>query len=122
MSKIFGDLNSGSVVAIANWRQRRSADDVCITVPLNPEQVSQYQELRAQGLNEEEIYDQIFQRQAPVAALKLESLTNAQLRHLVEQILQTRLLTLERVHRGDLIAMIRALQGRIPGAETVSIT
>ena len=122
MSKIFGDLNSGNVVAIANWRQRRSVDDVCITVPLNAEQVSQYQELRAQGLNEEEIYDQIFQRQAPVTALKLESLTNAQLRHLVEQILQTRLLTLERVHRGDLIAMIRALQGRVPGAETVSIT
>ena len=108
--RIFQQVPDGRLLAIRNWRQRDHTDDALIAVPLEPNELSRYQELKRRGVGDEEIFDTLFPN--PIrerVSLSIDHLTKAQLLMLIRQMVGTDLGTLDRMSQSDLATLLRSL-------------
>ena len=106
---IFTETSEGRVVAISNWRQRHSPDDVCITVPLDAEQERIYRRALAQGMAPQRLYRMLFESEKRPVATTAYSLSDAQMRALIEQYLGVAMPSLAHMERADLLSMVSSL-------------
>lgn len=107
---IFEQVPDGRVLAVRNWKHRSHDDDALIAVPLDEQQIDRYRELKRDGMDDAQIFDELFATPIdPRVSISIDQLSKQQLMMLLRQVVGDEIPTLERVTRPDLVKLVRTL-------------
>ncbi|MDX1569620.1 MAG: hypothetical protein R3200_03980 [Xanthomonadales bacterium] len=107
---IFEEVPDGRLLAVRNWKHRDHEDDALIAVPLEPEQIDRYRELKRKGMDDAQIFDELFAVPIdPRVSISIDQLSKKQLMMLLRQVVGDDIPTLDRVTREDLVKLVRTL-------------